>query len=168
MSHALTCTRHRLSGGACRGSFGGRGEKKAWSGKDRNLSKSMKKFQDAPPPPISLYAQELCAFILFFSIESASDFHLTSELNIPDLTSLLFNTGKKTKKKKKRIHSNQQSNSRVKGEGAAGISSTPEIPDILTPWDLLSYLLWESEFMMSKLGSFICVPGGLQRAAEMA
>lgn len=56
-------------------------------------------------------------------------------------------------------HSNQQSNS-IPRLGPVGISNAPEIPDILIPWDLLSYLLWESEFMMSKLGFFICVPGG--------
>lgn len=64
-------------------------------------------------------------------------------------------------------YSNQQSKSEPR-RGPASISNTPEIPDILIPWDLLSYLLWESEFMMSKLGFFICVPGGLQHAAEMA
>lgn len=93
------------------------------------------------------------------SIERLSDFHPTSELNIPDLTSLLFNTKTHILANKATAH---------QGRGAAGISNTPEMPDILIPWDLLSYLLWESEFMMSKLGSFICVPGGLQHAAEMA
>ena len=93
------------------------------------------------------------------SIERSRDFHPTSELNIPDLTSLLFNT-------KTHILTNKAT--QRQGRGAASISNTSEIPDILIPWDLLSYLLWESEFMMSKLGFFICVPGGLQHAAKMA
>lgn len=90
---------------------------------------------------------------LFFvlSIERLLNFHLTSELNIPDLSSLLFNTN---------THILTNKATPRQGRGAGSISNTPEIPDILIPWDLLSYLLWESEFMMSKLGSFICVPGG--------
>lgn len=156
MSHAFTCTRHHLSGGACRSSLE---KSKVW--KRQNFVKSIKKICCNVFFPDFLRSRSACIIYLRFilSIERLLDFYLTSQLNNPDLRSLLFST-------KTHILTNKATPRQ--GRGAASISNAPEIPDILIPWDLLSYLLWESEFMMSKLGSFICVPGGLQHAAEMA
>lgn len=154
MSHAFTCTRHHLSGGACRSSL-----EKSMLRKRQEFCQEYKKcFLFFSSWDILVCLRH---YLFVFCVINRTTVGLSSSIRTkyswPDIIIIQY---------KAHILTNKATAHR--GRGADSNSNTPEISDILIPWDLLSYLLWESEFMMSKLGSFICVPGGLQHAAEMA